>query len=243
LAEESPAIIDLDSKVLAAAGMNAAEQLREMLSSRGLTLASDIIPNPIVQGGYFVPLTIKREGRSQIPSGKTLGGIREQAAGLGLTIEFLLTDENARQVEEGLRASFLNSFPQLVRNSFLSVEGGKAVVWIENKKEISREDFLRLEAHARTYASLFSLRGVVLHVTSESNLATSTVILTIVRRHAPAKCEDVRDALLASNFAVPSLEWINRRFDALRRSGLLIRMPDRSYALTLEALGSVLNWV
>jgi hypothetical protein len=224
--------------------MTAIEQIGRLAVSLGLRLSSAIVPNPLVAGGYLVPITIRRDADAQSPSRLELEKLQEDAAVLGYTVELLLTDENTRQIEEALRTSFLSSFSNIVRNTFLSIENNKAIIWIENKRDITNEEYQRIEHHAKTYISLFALRDAVVHITSNSNLATNTEILSIVRRHAPASCENVRDALLERDFAVPSLEWINRRFDTLRRTGLLIRMPNRTYVLTVDALhrlGSLKN--
>ena len=216
--------------------MTATEQIKQLATSRGLILQGEIIPNPLVEGGYFVPVIIRRHAERQVPSGRELGALRDQAAALGYHVEYLLADEDRRQIEEGLRASFLSSFPNLIRNTFLSIEEDNAVIWIEKKREITQEEQERVEHHAKTYVSLFKLRKATVHIAGDSNVATNMEILGLVRGRAPATCDGIREALIERGFAVPSLDWINRRFDALRRAGLLIRRPDRTYALTLEAL-------
>jgi hypothetical protein len=216
--------------------MTAVEKIEALTLGLGLKLASAIVSNPLVEGGYFVPITITREGHVQKPSGRELAKLRDEAAAVGYAIDFLLTDPNTRQIEEGLRASFISSFPDFIRNSFLSIEYGKAIVWIDKKRDLNKDEHVRLESHAKTYVSLFGLREAIVHITSDLNLATNTEILTIIRGLAPASCEAVRDVLLERSFDVPSLDWINRRFDAMRRARLLVREPDRTYILTLEAL-------
>jgi hypothetical protein len=224
--------------------MTAIEQIERLAASLGLRLSSAIVPNPLVAGGYFVPITIRRDADTQSPSRLELKRLRDDAAAHGYTVELFLIDENTRQMEEGLRASFLSSFPNIVRNTFLSIEDGRAIIWIENEREITKEEYERIQNHAKTYVSLFALRGAIVRIRSDSNLATTVEILSIVRLHAPASCESVRDTLLERGFAVPSMDWVNRRFDTLRRTGLLIRMPNRTYVLTLDALhrlGSLKN--
>jgi hypothetical protein len=116
------------------------------------------------------------------------------------------------------------------------MEEGKAIAWVENKRELETNDRDRITAQIKKFAELYPVRAVHVNFTADAILATNFEILAVVRRYAPIGCEDLRDRLLARDFSVPSLDWINRKFDTLRKTGLLIRRPDRTYALTADAL-------
>jgi hypothetical protein len=116
------------------------------------------------------------------------------------------------------------------------VEDGVAQVWVEQKKELTAEDRSVLAEHIQVHAELFALRGAKLHLMSESSVATPTEVLRVIRKLAPATCESVCKELESRGFSVPSLQWVNHRFDLLRKQGFVVRMEERRYALTREAL-------
>jgi hypothetical protein len=221
------------------------EEIRSLVAKFGLPLAGDVLINPAFPNGVLISIYITRDANGRRhPSGKILAQLTEAIAAAGGTAEYLLIDEKAQQLEEGVKASLLNSFPQLVRNSYVTVSDGVAQVWIEKKQELDNIQRVRITEHVRTYAQLFKLRGASLHVMSDFTLATPTEVLRAIRKLSPASCEEVCRELEARGFAVPSLQWVNHRFDLLRKNGLVVRMQNQTYALTREALqklGTVKN--
>jgi len=213
------------------------DQIRTTVAQFGLPLASDVMLSPTVDNGVLIAIYVCRDAKGRRhPSGKILAQLSEAVSQRGAVAQYLLIDETAQQLEEGVRASLLNTFPSLVRNAYLTVTDGVAQVWMEKKKDLSDEERARLTDHVRTYAKLFNLRGATLHVMSDFSLATPTEVLRAIRKLAPATCEQVFDELKDRGFAVPSLQWVNHRFDLLRKNGLLVRMSDRTYSLTWKAL-------
>lgn len=213
------------------------EEVRSIVEGFNLPLAGEVLLNPTVENGVLISIYSTRDPQGRrTPSGKVLAQLREAIAGAGATAEYLLIDEAAQQLEEGVKASLLNSFPSLVRNSYLSVSDGVAQVWIEKKKDLGVDDRARLTEHIRTYARLFNLRGATLHVMSDFALATPTEVLRAIRKLAPASCEQACRELEGRGFKVPSLQWVNHRVDLLRKGGLVVRMADGTYSLTWKAL-------
>ena len=213
------------------------EEVRSIVAGFNLPLAGEVLLNPTVENGVLVSVYVTRDSQGRrTPSGKLLADLRAALTAVGATPEYLLIDKASEQLEEGVRASLLNSFPAMVRNSYVTVSDGVAQVWIEKKRDLSDIERTRLTDHVRTYASLFNLRGASLHVMSDFALATPTEVLRTIRRLAPATCERVSRELQERGFSVPSIQWVNHRFDLLRKGGLVVRMPDRTYALTSKAL-------
>jgi len=70
----------------------------------------------------------------------------------------------------------------------------------------------------------------------EASTATKIEILSAIRQLAPVDAPTLARELTAQGHEVSSSEWINRRLDALRRSNLVLRRPDGTYVLTMEAL-------
>jgi hypothetical protein len=202
-----------------------------------LPLAGQVVPNPADDRGLLIPLYLSKDASGrQNPSGKTLAQLRAALAEVALQAEFLLINRASEQMEEGLRSSLIGSFPNLVRTSYLSVAGGVAHVWVEKKKELSKNDIQAMTDHILRYANLFRIERAELKVTSDFDVATPTEVLRAVRKLAPATCEEVCGELETKGYAVPSLQWVNHRFDLLRKNELIVRMNNRTYALTSKAL-------
>lgn len=221
------------------------DQIRAEVLRFNLPLAGDVTLNPAVDAGVLVSIYISRDASgSRTPSGKTLSQLRDAITRHGGTVEYLLIDQTSHQVEDGVRASLINSFPHIVRNSYVTVTDGVASVWIEKKRDLSTEDREHITAHIKTYAQLFKLRGALLHVMSDFKVATPTEVLRAIRKLSPAGCEAVCHELERRGFSVPSFQWVNHRFDLLRKQGLVVRVLERQYALTsraLHELGTVKN--
>lgn len=212
-------------------------QIQEVLTAYKVASSGPIVANPAQPGGVYISVQVQRDASGrQAPSHKTLAEIRHALEERGFKPQFFFIDEHARLFEEGLRGSLISSFPNSVRNSFISMEGPKAQIWLEAKREITAAEREDITTHIKKLTELYSIRSFSLSVSSEANLATNTEILSLIRYLSPAKCESIRDALVAREFDVPSLSWINHRLDAMRKTKLVVRMPDRTYALTAEAL-------
>lgn len=219
------------------------ESVRTAVATFDIPLAGDVLLNPRVENGVMIAVYITRDAHGrQSPSPKTLEAVRSALAQLGASSDFVLLDESAQQLEDSVKASLVKSYPHLIANSFVTVEDGVAQVWIDKKVELSEADRQALAGHVRAHAELFSLKGAILHVMSDASIATPIEVLRVVRKLAPATCEEVCTELESRGFAVPSLQWVNFRFDLLRKQHLLVRMADRRYALSklaLEQLGTI----
>ena len=213
------------------------EDVRALVASFDLPPASEVLINPAVENGVLISLRVTRDSQGRrSPSGSTLAKVRNAVAAAGATAEYLLIDKTTQQIEDGIRASLVNSFPDVIRNSYLTISNEVANVWIDKKRNLTPDEIVLITAHIRTHAELFKMQGAKLHITSDFSIATPTEVLRVVRRLSPAGCEEVSAELKIRGFSVPSLAWVNHRFDLLRKQGLLVRVRDRQYVLTSRAL-------
>ena len=217
--------------------MELSESVEAELAKHDISPAGPIIVNPATARGVYIPVAIRRdaEGR-QIPAPKVLADIRRALHERGITAEYHFADETGRVIEEGLREVLLTSFPDLIKEAVVSSEGGSVQVWIETTREIESQQASRVKEHVQKYLELFTVRSTSVQVANEANLASNVELLALIRRVSPVDCYRLRDELLARQFAVPSLTWINHKLDTLRKAGQIIRMPDRTYALTAAGL-------
>jgi hypothetical protein len=212
-------------------------RIAQLLRDKELPIAGEIVSNPSTPNGYFVPLRLKRLGNGgKSPSGRTLALARSSLLGLGYRIDFILIDEEARHIEESLRASLLSSFPHDVRNSFFSSGDGHSQAWIEFKGQTDAETMVRLEEHIRKFAEVFSLKDLTMIRLGDTEAATKIETLSAIRQLAPVNVATLMGELVSQGLGVPSQDWMNRRLDALRRSYLVLRRGDGTYVLTAKAL-------
>lgn len=186
--------------------------------------------------GYFIYVAVTRDrDNKQDPSKRKLLEIKNQLADKGVQVDFLLRDERASDVEAGLRASLLHSYDSYVRNVYASIDGGAVNVWIEPERDIE-EVFKSLEGSVATFLS--SLDLVVGHVTltADENLPSIFACLKTLRTIAPASLPELRDRLIDKSFAVPSIDWLKRRLESMRKKGLVVWLEGNRYALTLSSL-------
>ncbi len=215
-------------------------QIAAALKEQGLPTVGEIVANPSAPNGYFVPVRLaRRVGGGQSPSGRALASARAKLLEHGYVIDFILIDDETRRVEESLRASLLSSFPDDVRNSFLSNSEKPPQAWIELKRPPDVETTRRLVEHLRQFAGLFSLPGLSMKPIGEANTATKTEMLSAIRILAPVDAPTLAKQLAVQGHDIPSPDWTNRRLDALRKSNLILRRRDGTYVLTTEALGKL----
>jgi|HubBroStandDraft_1064217.scaffolds.fasta_scaffold36418_2 hypothetical protein len=213
------------------------ERIAALLAERGLPIIGTIVSNPSSSNAYFIPLRLTRraDGRKS-PSGLALAAARSSLLELGYVVDFILIDEETRNIEESLRASLLGTFPDDVRNSFYSPGEGQPQAWIEFKRQADAGVKRRLEEHLRKFADVFSLPSLSLSPIGEANTATNFEILSAVRHLAPVDLPTLKQELAGRGHDVPSSDWVNRRLDALRKSDLVLRRRDGTYVLTAKAL-------
>lgn len=219
------------------------DEIRREIAKFNLPLAGSVVPSPTVENCVLVSIyTIRDDRGRRSPSGKTLSELRGVIASYGADVEYLLIDEALSELEDGCRTSLVNSFPDIVRNSYTTVLDGVANVWVEKKRDISIEENTKIRELVDNISRVYKLRGAILRVTSDFRIATPTEFLRALRKIAPADCEDLDKELRTRNFSVPSLQWVNHRLDMLRKQGLIVRIAAGHYALTavaLQKLGTV----
>ena len=170
-----------------------------------MQVVGDIVSSPSTQNAYFVPLRLtRRADGGKSPSGRTLATVRSNLLNLGYLVDFILVDEETRDVEESLRASLLSSFPNNVRNSFLSLDQENLRAWIDFKALPDAKTTRRLEEHLRKFAELFSLPTLFMTPIGEADTATRIAILSAVRQLAPVDVGTLTKELAARGHEVPS---------------------------------------
>ena len=156
-------------------------------------------------------------------------------------VEVLLINTQALDIESGARASLLHAYPDAVRNVFLSVTKQGVAVWIDAKRSLDDQLRKSIVERISVFLGQFDLTVDSLVTLGESNLPGKLALFNAIRHAAPTTIESLISRLQRSGFSVPSIDWLNRRLDAHRRAGDVVRLHDGSYALnlaTIRALGT-----
>lgn len=208
-----------------------------VLRENGIFLAGSIVEMPNVEGGIFIPIVTRRlsDGSSKPPKSALLAA-RQQIGELNYLSEFILVNERSEEAEHSLRSSLLVSFPDLVRNAFLSIEASSSNVWLELKKQATEDERQRLNEHVGRSIDLFKLPPASVLSLADLELPTRLELLSLIRLMAPVNCEGLHSELQQRSFTIPSSDWIKRQFDLLRKTGFVVRRHDGNYVLTLNGL-------
>jgi hypothetical protein len=118
----------------------------------------------------------------------------------------------------------------------MSVEGKSAVVWLEPKKVLDEATRRSIDAKINIYIAGFDLRLGSISITTGENLPSVLASLGIIRQIAPAEATTLKEAFQRAGFSVPSVDWLNRRLDVMRKSGKIVRLEDGRYTLSLRSL-------
>lgn len=220
--------------------MEIPEEVYKLLDNANFSLPGEIIRIPASENGIFIPIDAQRDsGGRQQPSKGVLNLVRAQLGKLGFDAEFLLVNEQSIAAEESLRSSLGVKFGALVETAYLSVERAVSNVWLTTQTQLKAHELDEIVSHSNQICELFNLPAPRVITLSSLNLPTKLEILRVIRRLSPVNCESLKTALEERNYAVPSLDWINKQFDLLRKNRMIIRTQDRKYALTAEALNKM----
>lgn len=194
---------------------------------------------------YFVFISISRDHRNhQTPSNRLLKNAQNEIQSLGVRAEFLLTEPSTRDIESGLRATLLHEYGEFLRNAFMSVEKMQAIVWIEPKLTLHEDTLNSINKKTKMYLAQFDIDLISVTLTVGENLPSITVCISAIRKLAPVNIETLNTYLIETGFIVPSMDWLRRRLDTLRKNGKIVWMDQNEYALsmtTIRQLGTLKN--
>lgn len=217
--------------------MTKQQLILDCLSAAGLAVGGSPIPDPANESRYFVFVvtSLDAAGRLQ-PSRSTLNEVAALLAQQGLIVEFLLTDNQSKDIEAGVRATLLHSFPNDVRNVFLTVDRNFANVWIDAKRALDQPQRDAMKERIEVFLRELELSLGAVCTLGEENTPGKVAILNAIRVSAPSSPPEIASQLQRRDFVIPSNEWLTRRLDALRRSNEIVRLHDGTYGLTASAL-------
>lgn len=212
-----------------------------ILQEMGINVAGAIVEDSGAPRHLFIHVAVVRDSNNkQVPSNRKLSDARDALLAVeGITVEFLLTDGLHQDIEAGLRATVLHAFGSNVRNVFMSITDGTAQVWIEPKQTLDEVVSKAIFEKVRTYISGFNVELSSLTLTTGENFPSVLGCLRAIRQLAPVTPSDLLQELIIRGFTVPSIDWLKRRLDAMRKKGQVVRLEGNRYVLSLGCIRSL----
>lgn len=217
--------------------MNSHQLILDCLNEAGIAHGGAPIPDPSDTAHYyvFIAASFDSAGRQQ-PTRNKLNGAAALLAQQGLKVDFLLADNHSKDIEAGVRATLLHAFSNDLRNVFLTVNRDIANVWIDVKRAIDQGTFDAMKERIEVFLRELDLTLGAVSRLGEANVPGKVAILNSIRISAPSSLQEISALLKRRDFVIPSIEWLTRRLDALRRSDDIVRLRDGTYGLTASAL-------
>lgn len=214
--------------------------LLEILKTKGIELAGIPIRDVSGSGKLLLRVLAKRQIDGSVqPSQRALSAIIADLNEAGWNVESHIEDPFTEDIESGLRALFKIHFGGHIRSVFVSTNGKSARVWyqwsgiglIEPTHDISERAKGFLEQYGLELSSISSIDG--------QSLPSDYAILSLVRRYGPCSTEKISERLDERKFSIPSLEWLSRRLETLRRKGRIIWLASGEYTCTWSSVQSL----
>ncbi|GJL56649.1 MAG: hypothetical protein NPIRA02_37810 [Nitrospirales bacterium] len=157
---------------------------------------------------------------------------------LGIKLEILIFKEQEQEeIEIGLSGLLRKELKESFMDSSLSFLPSDYVdVWVSLKKTKSHSssfDKEKIKEKIVEYLGLFDKNLKQLHWEgSLSEWPSKLAILRQIKILQPAKINELRSQLIRLGFPGITLTWLRKKLDLLRRQEMLLRLEDKSYALT-----------
>lgn len=212
-------------------------EILSFFAEMGIQVDGSIIKDIDSPNRYFVHVAISRtEDNKQEPSNKKLNEALQLLAEKGIEIEFLLRDSQGQDIEAGLRATLLHGFSNHIRNAFMSSTDATAHVWLETKQTLDDPTNAEIRRKVSTYLEGFEIELGSIATTTEDTLPSALACLRAIRHAAPITLADLKVDLEKRGFTVPSLDWLKRKLEVLRKADKVVWVTGGKYALTMTSI-------
>lgn len=208
-----------------------------LLKEKNIPVTGSIVKDSESAKRVFVHVSIRRDAENrQVPSNQRLNEASKALTEAGVEVEFLLTDPLRQDIEAGLRATLLHAFGEQVRNAFMSVSKGVAHIWLEPKQALSDSNIDAVKKKAKAYLAEFNIALGSVALTTNENVPGILACLRVVRLLAPIEASKLMDELSHRGFTIPSIDWLKRRLEGMRRSGKIVWLEGDRYAVSLTSI-------
>lgn len=154
-------------------------------------------------------------------------------------------EETRRDFEAGLRGYINHRFEHIIEDCHISATSPTRYdVFLEpevsDSREIPRITRIAVKYIVNEFLDFFGLELARVHWTkSVKDVPTRITLLAAVKSEAPADLGSIARALEERGYPSVDEGWLRRKFDLLRKLGLVVRSREGRYALTEQALAQI----
>lgn len=215
------------------------QQIKKIIEDQQIPYEGEIVRE---SGGEEIYLQLKVNQNSdgtKSPTHRQLIKLKNSLLEIGINLNVIPSQVKKDKFEVLLRESLFLTFPDVLRNVFCNIESEDAYVWVETKKQLSEEIDKRIRKATEGHCLLQGLNLKSLSKIGDTKTPNKTAILEVLRKHAPATPSDLSVALVSKGFTVPSVDWLNRRLDSLRKAKNVLCLADKKYVLSIETIAAL----
>lgn len=216
--------------------------IASFLEEKKLDIVRAIVVDLTSDNRFYAFINVSRDkGGLQKPSNVELRRLKSELLSRGAILEFILLDAKERDADTAVRASLIHNFPDIVRNSFLTIVGKNTTVWVDPKKQVDEKEDHEIRRTLEILSDVLSLQLKNVEYTNRVNLPSLSACLRALRTLSPVDIVTLIEVLRLKGFIIPSDRWVSGKLDLLRKSGQIVRLKSGLYAMSfdgLKALGS-----
>lgn len=227
-------------------GFSEIEQLRQFLVNRGFSFAHDIRPTYSAPKEYAVLVSADKVRNftrlGQNTSFRQMKMIQAAAFKMtGLKIDWVVTEsEVVVEIEMALLGALHARFPGTIKAVQISALNRSPIwVWLDPESQtVSRPPLDTIQEvvgdifKAYGYSPPSGHRPPLVAFLDGPELPSDIVLLRYLKTLAPATKEQFSEYLHSVGAVHPSLDWLQKHLDKLRKLGKITRASSGTYALT-----------
>lgn len=217
------------------------DEIARIIVEAGVALAGTVVADPDGGGLHhaFVNATLDETGRRR-PSSFLLNQLADRLLKeYGHNVTFVIVEGSENDVDATVKTLLFRRYSDLVRNSFTATDSGKSNIWIEPKRGLVEEETTEIRRSLEELFDLLSISITGVWFTNSKNVPTQTAIIKAIRIISPCDIDKISAELVLRGFEVPNVKWMNHSLDRLRKSGIIHRSVDGTYAVTMKGLGGL----
>lgn len=210
--------------------------MERALKDAGLLVPFTVIERPIDET-IVVMISgddVEAKVRSRKTSTRQLDNIIKKVSTIfGKRFEYIISkgeiqEKHESSIEEALERTLNVSSTCTVKSSGENTVD--VLVGLESTKDNAEDLIVNAEELIRDYFSIYKITPIISIDVNIVGASPSLVnILSLVKIRAPIRVDQMD---FDGDFHVPSIKWLTKELDKLRKHGLLIRQKDGGYVLT-----------
>ena len=225
--------------------MSEIDYINAQLVEAGVVLSGPAIESPIEENKYHVFIDGRLNDKlSENALKSVLSKLRADLAAKGRVLEFVISGRDYSDIELVVKSIAERTVSGVIENCLVEFSGSSFTIWLVPNRPLLDIEISSIEERIRAYMDSFDLKLLAVYSTITDHLPSKYALLSFIRIKSPVRVEDLSSGMTEKGFSIPTVEWLSKNLDNLRKAGLVLRLKSGRYALTLsalKALGSAKN--